>query len=581
MSKTYADFLIDTLAKQGVRHIYGLVGDSLNPIVDAVRRHKDMEWIHVHNEESAAFAAGAESLVTGELAVCAASCGPGNTHLVQGLYDAHRNGARVLALATHIPSEEIGTGFFQETHPQEVLKECSGYIEVAHTAKQGQRILHTAIQNSIGNKQVSTLVIPGNIAAENVDEPVSGGVVARKKGQMIPDAAGVDKLVAAIDKAEKITLFVGAGSAGAHDEIIDLATHLHAPIGHALGGKEVIQYDNPYDVGMSGLLGYGACYDACQDADLLLMLGTDFPYVDFLPDGSDVVIAQVDNNPEHLGRRAVLSHAICGDVLPTVNALLEKTKKKTDRSFLDAMLKKHERELTHVVDAYTKNVEKHTPIHPEFLADQIDELLDDDAVVTVDTGMCNVWAARYINPTGRNRVIGSWKHGTMANALAQAIGVQQADRNRQVVSFSGDGGLAMLMGELLTVRRNNLPVKTVVFNNSSLGMVKLEMLVEGMPEFGTDHDGVDYAGAAEALGIPSVRITDPKKARQQLKEALEMDGPVLIDVITDPNALSMPPTLEFEQLKGFALAAGRTVLDGGVGKMLSMARSNLRNIPRP
>lgn len=578
MARNYARQLVDTLEKQGVERIFGLVGDSLNPIVDAVS-DSSIEWIHVRNEEAAAFAAEAESLVTGKLAVCAASCGPGNTHLVQGLYDAHRNGARVLALASHIPSRQIGSSFFQETHPEMLFKECSGYCEMVNSAVQGGVVLHHAIQSTMAGKGVSVLVIPGDVATyETPDDTFVSSKIASGRPVVYPDPVEAADLAQAINEAKTVTLFVGSGARYAREQVLALAEKIKAPIGHALGGKMYIQYDNPFDVGMSGLLGYGAAHDASHEADLLILLGTDFPYNDFLPKGN---VAQVDIDGSHIGRRTKVSHPVIGDVAATIANILPHVDEKTDRTFLDRMLHEHYRKLNHVVEAYTKNIAKQKPLHPEFLADIIDEEAADDAVFTVDTGMCNVWGARYITPNGKREQLGSFRHGTMANALPQAIGAQAADRNRQVITFSGDGGLSMLLGELLTVKLHNLPVKMFVFNNSSLGMVKLEMLVQGMPEFETDHEPVNFAKIAEAAGIKHIRIEDPKKARKEIREALDFDGPVLVDMATDPNALSIPPTLTFEQLLGFSRAATRTVFGGGVGQMVSMARSNIRNIPRP
>ena len=576
MARSYAEQLVATLEKQGIRRIYGLVGDSLNPIVDAVRQ-SDIEWVHVRNEEAAAFAAGADSLTTGELAVCAASCGPGNTHLIQGLYDANRNGAKVLAIASHIPSRQIGSTFFQETHPESIFQECSGYCEMVHSAEQGAVVLHHAIQSTMAGNGVSVLVIPGDVTTQEADDDTfTDSVISTGRPVVYPDPREAAALAQAINEAKSVALFVGAGVKDARKEVLELAQKVKAPIGHALGGKMYIQYDNPFDVGMSGLLGYGAAHDATNDADLLILLGTDFPYNDFLPKHN---VAQVDINGSHIGRRTKISYPVVGDVAATLANILPSVEEKTDRSFLDKMLKEHYRKLNHVVEAYTKDVDKQTPLHPEYLADIIDDEADDDAIFTVDTGMCNVWGARYITANGKRQQIGSFRHGTMANALPQAIGAQAANPDKQVITFSGDGGLSMLMGELLTVKLHNLPVKMFVFNNSSLGMVKLEMLVQGLPEFQTDHAPVNYAKIAEAAGIKCIRIEDPKKARKQIKEAMAFDGPVLIDMITDPNALSLPPTLTFEQLLGFSKAATRTVFGGGVGKMLGMAKSNLRNIP--
>ena len=583
MARTYADQLVDTLEAQGVKRIYGLVGDSLNSIVDAVRR-SSIEWVHVHNEESAAFAAGAESLLTGELAVCAGSCGPGNTHLIQGLYDSHRNGAKVLALASHIPSRQIGGQFFQETHPEILFKEASGYCEMVNSADQGAVITHNAIQSTMAGNGVSVLVIPGDLAsAEAENEQFTESVISAGNPITFPDPAEAAALTQAINEAEKVTFFVGVGARYARKEVLELAEKVKAPVGHALGGKMYIQYDNPFDVGMSGLLGYGAAHDAMNEADLLILLGTDFPYADFLPQGGpgDTKVAQVDINGAHIGRRTKVSYPVTGDVAATIANILPHVEEKTDRSFLDKMLKQHHKKLTQVIDAYTSNIEKMTPLHPEFVADVIDEEAAQDAVFTVDTGMCNVWGARYITPNGQREQIGSFRHGSMANALPHAIGAQFADRDRQVISFNGDGGLAMLLGELLTVKLHNLPVKTFVFNNSSLGMVKLEMLVEGMPEFETDHEQLNFADIAAGMGIKSIRVEKPKEVRKAVREALAYDGPVLVEFVTDPNALSIPPTLSIDQLLGFSKAAARTVFDGGVGHMVDMAASNLRNIPRP
>lgn len=575
MARNFAQQLVDTLEARGVERIYGVVGDSLNPIVDAIHS-SSIEWIHVRNEEAAAFAAGAESLLTGRLAVCAGSCGPGNLHLLQGLYDAHRNGAQVLALASHIPSNQIGSNFFQETHPEVLFSECSGYCEMVNSADHGARILHHAIQSTTAGEGVSVLVIPGDVAKQDAgDDMFLDSAIATGRPVLYPDAREAAELVAAINAAEKVTLFCGAGVRDAREQVLALAEKIKAPVGHAFGGKMHIQYDNPFDVGMSGLLGYGACHDAMHEADLLILLGTDFPYTEFLPTTN---VAQVDIRAANIGKRTTVKHPVVGDVGATIDNILPHLTVKTDRSFLDAMLTKHADTLEKVVDAYTKDVDKHVPVHPEFLAHVLDELAADDAVFTVDTGMCNVWAARYLTPNGRRTEIGSFRHGTMANALPHAIGAQFADRTRQVISLNGDGGLGMLLGELLTVKLHDLPLKMVVFNNSSLGMVKLEMLVEGMPQHGTDHEKVDFAAIAAAAGIHSVLIDDPATLREQLAAALAHPGPVLIDVRTDPDALSIPPSITWEMLIGFSRAATRSVFDGGVGDMVHLARANLRNI---
>ncbi|MFH8791820.1 pyruvate dehydrogenase [Streptomyces sp. NPDC017941] len=577
--KNVAEQFVDILVRAGVTRLYGVVGDSLNPVVDAIRRTRGIDWIQVRHEETAAFAAGAEAQVTGSLAACAGSCGPGNLHLINGLYDAHRSMAPVLALASQIPSSEIGLGYFQETHPDQLFRECSHYCELISSPQQMPRLLHTAIQHAVGRSGVSVVSLPGDIASAAAPDKAAETALVTSRPSVRPGDAEIDELAAMIDEADKVTLFCGSGTAGAHAEVMEFAEKIKSPVGHALRGKEWIQYDNPYDVGMSGLLGYGAAYEATHECDLLIMLGTDFPYNAFLPD--DVKIAQVDVRPENLGRRSRLDLAVWGDVRETLRCLTPRVAAKRNRKFLDKMLKKHADALEGVVKAYTRKVEKHVPIHPEYVASVLDDLADDDAVFTVDTGMCNVWAARYLSPNGKRRIIGSFSHGSMANALPQAIGAQFTDRKRQVVSMSGDGGFTMLMGDFLTLVQYDLPVKVVLFNNSSLGMVELEMLVAGLPSHGTGNHNPDFAAVARAAGAYGVRVEKPKQLAGALKDAFAHKGPALVDIVTDPNALSIPPKISSDMVTGFALSASKIVLDGGVGRMVQMARSNLRNVPRP
>ncbi|QIS14011.1 pyruvate dehydrogenase [Nocardia arthritidis] len=575
---TTADVLVRDLIAHGVSRIYGIVGDSLNPIVDAVRRTDGIEWVHVRHEEAAAFAAAAEAQLTGQLAVCAGSCGPGNLHLINGLFDAHRSGAPVLAIASHIPLAQIGTRYFQETHPQQLFAECSHYSEMVSTPEQLPRLLRIAMQTALGAGGVSVLTIPGDVSGRRAPSNAVGHSACAVRSPLVPAPAQIEELARVLDNADKVMLFCGGGVADAHDETIALADALAAPVGHSLRGKQWIQYDNPFDVGMSGLLGYGACYEAMHEADCVVLLGTDFPYDDFLPQRRTV---QIDRDLTRFARRTPLDLAVHGDVKATVAQLLPLLRPRTDRSFLHRMLHEHARRLEKVVGAYTGKIADRTPIHPEYAAAVLDEEAAGDAVFTVDTGMGNVWAARYLTPNGQRRVIGSFWHGSMANALPHAIGAQLAYPGRQVISLSGDGGLSMLLGELLTLKTYDLPVKVVVFNNASLGMVKLEMMVEGYPDYGTDHPAVDFSAIATACGIPSVRIDHPGDLAKGLRTVLETPGPALLEVVTDPNALSIPPRITGEMLRGFALSSGRTVLDGGVGKMIDMARSNLRNIPRP
>ncbi|WP_032393149.1 pyruvate dehydrogenase [Rhodococcoides fascians] len=583
MSTTVADQLVRGLVDAGVRRIYGIVGDSLNPVVDAVRRtggsaKGGIDWIHVRHEEAAAFAASADAQTTGTLAVCAGSCGPGNLHLINGLFDAHRSGAPVLAIASHIPSSEIGSGYFQETHPDRLFVECSLYNEFVSTAEQAPRVFRAAINAAITGGGVSVVTLPGDIAelsAAGAMDPIA----IPSTPVVTPPAADIQQLADAINNAEKVAIFAGYGVKGSHDEVVAFADTIGAPVGHSLRGKEFIQYDNPYDVGMTGLLGYGAAHAGIHDADLLILLGTDFPYQQFLPE--DVATAQIDIDPTKLGRRTSVKYPIHGDVRATLNALAPLVTRKTDRRYAEKWLDKHNDLMGKTVGAYTRNAEKLVPIHPEFAASVLDDLADDDTVFTTDTGMCNVWTARYINPTGRRAFVASMLHGSMANALPHAIGAQFAHPGRQVVSISGDGGFSMMLSELLTVAMYKLPVKIVMFDNSTLGMVKAEMLVDGLPDFGVDVPQVDYTGIAKAAGIHAQRVDQPGDIRGALETAFATDGPALVQLITDPLALSVPPTLTGEQLKGFALAMSKVVLNGGVGEAVRMAKSNLRNVPRP
>lgn len=576
-----AEQLVAQLQEAGVKRIYGIVGDSLNPVVDAVRRtggsaKGGIDWIHVRHEEAAALAAGADAQVTDELVACAGSCGPGNLHLINGLYDANRSRAKVVAIASHIPSAQIGQDYFQETHPDRLFNECSVYSELISTTDQAPKVVAAAIRHATSAPGVAVITLPGDVADEEATAEAPHFVPVTP-GAICPDEAGVHALADEINKAGKIAIFGGAGTKGAHDEVIALAEKVGAPVGHSLRGKEYLQYDNPYDVGMTGLLGYGAAAAGMEDADLMIMLGTDFPYDQFLPDTRTV---QIDRDPTVLGRRTQVDLPIHGDVKATLERVLPLVKQKKGTKYLDKVLAKHSKLMDKAVGAYTRDVEKHLPIHPEYAASILDEVADPDAIITADTGMCNVWAARYLRPLGTRRLLGSFLHGSMANAMPQALGAQFAAPDRQVISVSGDGGLSMLLGDLLTIRAYNLPVTVVVFNNSTLGMVKLEMLVDKLPDFGVDVPEVDYAAIASAMGFWSQRVEEPADVKHALTAALNHDGPALIDLITDPNALSIPPKISSKQVFGFATAMSKIVLGGGAGEAVSMARSNLRNIPR-
>ena len=576
-----AEQIVAQLVDAGVHRIYGIVGDSLNPIVDAVRKtggsaKGGIDWIHVRHEEAAAFAASAEAQLTGKLAVCAGSCGPGNLHLINGLYDANRTGAPVLAIASHIPSVQIGSTYFQETHPDRVFEECSVYNELISSAAQSPRTVNSAIRHAVGLGGVAVITLPGDITDLKAVEHVPTYAPVRP-ATLTPNPADIDEAAALLNKADKVAIFAGAGVEGAHDEVIALADALKAPIGHSLRGKHFIQYDNPFDVGMTGLLGYGAAAEGMNDADVLILLGTDFPYDQFLPDTPTI---QVDTHAEKLGRRTDVGLAIHAQVKPFIEALLPHLRAGRSDSFLKAKIKKHAEIMHAPVGAYTRNVEKMRPIHPEYAAHLLNETAAKDAIFTADTGMCNVWTARYIDPLGTRRIIGSLLHGSMANALPMALGAQVAYPDRQVVSVSGDGGLSMLLGELITAKMYDLPVKVVVFNNSTLGMVKLEMLVNGLPDFQTDVPDTNYAEIARAIGFHAERVEDASRLEGAYREAFAAPGPALVEVITDPNALSLPPAITGGQVVGFATAMSKIVLNRGIAEAFSMATSNMRNIPR-
>lgn len=576
-----AEQLVSQLIDAGVHRVYGIVGDSLNPVVDAIRKSGGskkggIDWVHVRHEEAAAFAAAAEAQLTGKLAVCAGSCGPGNLHLINGLYDAQRSAAPVLAIASHIPSVQIGQMYFQETHPDRLFNECSVYNEMISSAEQAPRVVNAAIRHAVELSGVSVISLPGDVSDLKATSP-SPKYVPSRRPVLSPNEEDVRQLADVLNRAKKVAIFAGAGVEGAHDEVIELADVLKAPIGHTLRGKDFIQYDNPFDVGMTGLLGYGAAAEGMNDADVLIMLGTDFPYDQFLPDTFTV---QVENHPEKLGRRTDISLPIHSDVKPLIAALLPLLDRDRSDAFLKAKVKKHSKIMHSPIGAYTRNAEHMKPIHPEYAAHILNEVASKDAIFTADTGMCNVWTARYIDPLGTRRLIGSFLHGSMANALPHAIGAQVAFPNRQVISVSGDGGLSMLLGELVTARMYNLPIKVVVFNNSTLGMVKLEMLVNGLPDYGTDVHDVNYAEVASAIGFHGERVTEPSRLRGALQEAFAYNGPALIEVMTDPNALSLPPEIRSGQVIGFATAMSKIVLNRGAGEAVAMATSNMRNIPR-
>jgi pyruvate dehydrogenase (quinone) len=574
MAHRLADQLISRLVEAGVERIYGVVGDSLNPVTDALRLNNKVKWIHVRNEEAGAFAAGAEAQLTGKLAACAGSCGPGNLHLINGLFDAHRSNAPVLAIASHIPSSEIGTGYFQETHPQNLFQECSHYCEMISNPAQFERVLHIAMQNAIGQGGVGVIVLPGDLAGMEVPADTGSRSLVTQRPSIRPGQKDLAKLADLINSSKKVALFCGIGCEGAHDEVVALAEKVKAPVAHSYRGKPFIEYDNPYDVGMTGMIGFGMAYEAIHECDLLLLLGTDFPYDKFLP--TKCKIAQIDIRVERLGRRSKLDLGIWGDVGETLQALMPMLEGKQSRDYLQTTLSKHKDKMSKM-NVYVDHVGTRTPMHPEPVAAILSELAAPDAIFTADTGMCNVWSARYIKSTKDRRIIGSFNHGSMANALPQSIGAQCAYPGRQVISMSGDGGFAMLMGDLLTITQYDLPIKVLVFDNGALGMVKLEMETGGFPDYQTDLKNPNFAKMAEAIGMMGVRIENPADLTSGIKKALAHNGPALIDVVTDPNALSIPSHADKSQAVGFALAIGKMVLAGNLDEVMDTIKGNIRH----
>ena len=565
-----AQQLATTLEQAGIKRIWGLTGDSLNGLTDALRSMDSIEWMHVRHEEVAAFAAGAEAAATGELTVCAGSCGPGNLHLINGLFDCHRNHVPVLAIAAQIPSSEIGLNYFQETHPQELFKECSHFIELVSNPEQMPQVLHRAMRSAILNRGVAVVVIPGDVSLLEVEDKLKPWP-ALHAPRTLPAQQDLQRLTEILQDSQKVTLLCGSGCAGAHDQVVALADALGAPVVHALRGKEHVEWDNPFDVGMTGLIGFSSGYHAMLDCDTLIMLGTDFPYRQFYP--TDAKIIQVDRDPQALGRRATLDLGIAADVSETIDALLPRLTRKTDRSFLDTSLKHYEK-ARQGLDDLAQPSKTNRPIHPQYVARLLSELADDDAIFTADVGSPTVWAARYLKMNGKRRLIGSFNHGSMANAMPQAIGAQAAFPGRQVISMSGDGGFTMLMGDFISLAQLNLPVKLIVFNNSSLGFVALEMKAAGYLDTGTELKNPDFAAMSNAMGILGIRVEQSEDLEPALRRALAHDGPVLVDVVTATQELVMPPSIKLEQAKGFSLYMLKAVMSGRGDEVIELARTN-------
>ena len=576
MAKLVADQFAETLAAAGVKRIYGIVGDSLNGLTNSLRRQGKIEWVHVRHEEVAAFAAGADAHLTGELAVCAGSCGPGNLHLINGLFDCHRSRLPVLAIAAQIPSGEIGAGYFQETHPEILFKECSHYCELISGANQMPRALEIAIRQAVGNRGVSVVVIPGDIAllpASDAPAPKAEGLLPGR-AVAIPQRADIDRLAALLNGDGRVTLLCGSGCQDARDQVLALADRLKAPIVHALRGKEYIEWENPFDVGMTGLIGFSSGYYAMLDCDVLLMLGTDFPYRQFYPHGAGVRIAQVDTRPENIGRRVPVDLGVVGDVCATLDALTPLINGNRSRAHLDQATQ-HYRKARKDLDALAVGPTGKRLIHPQQITKALSDQAAEDAVFTCDVGLPTVWAARYLTMNSKRRLIGSFWHGSMANAMAQSIGAQAAFPDRQVISLSGDGGFTMLMGDFLSLAQLGLPVKVVVFNNSALGFIEIEQKSSGFLDFGTSFKNPNFAAMAEASGVRGIRIEDPADVDKGIAAALAHDGPVLVDAVVSRMVLPIPPAITAEMAKGFTLYMLKAVFGGRAEDLVDLARTNL------
>ena len=570
--KTIAHLLVDTLVASGVKRIYGLAGDSLNGITESLRTRKDIQWVPVRHEESAAFAAGAEAHLDGQLAVCAGSCGPGNLHLINGLYDCHRSRVPVLAIASQIPSSELGSNYFQETHPEHLFAQCSHFCELVSQPEQMPRILEIAIQTAITRRGVAVIILPGDIALRVSVEGNLRLHFAEPKPDIGPSDNELTELANMLNNSKKITILAGAGCADAHLELISMADRLKAPIVHTVRGKEFVEFDNPFDVGMTGLIGYSSGYHAMMNCDLLLMVGTDFPYRQFYPTKAKIV--QIDIRGEQLGRRARLDFGVVGDTKSTLRMLLPKLPGNRDDSHLSAALEQF-RSARKKLDELALEKAGTTYIHPQYVTRVLDELADKSAIFSCDVGTPTIWAARYLTMNGTRRLLGSFIHGSMASALPQAIGAQACHTGRQVIALSGDGGIAMLMGDILSLRQSQLPVKVIVFKNNALAFVELEMKAAGIREFATDLHNPDFARMAEAAGLLGLTAATPEQVRPMIAQALEHDGPALVEVIVHRQELSMPPTISLDQAAGFSLFMIKSLLSGHGDEIVDLAKINL------
>ena len=565
---TVAELLIDALADHGVTQVWGVVGDALNPVTDAIRREERIEWVGVRHEEAGAFAASAQAQLTDRLAVCMGTVGPGAIHLLNGLYDAKKSHAPVLAICGQVPRGEIGTDFFQEVDNDTLFSDVAVFTATVTSPDQLPGLIEQAGNAALHERGVAVLTLPGDVGGLDLPKGTAVPRFVTDRPPAAPSHEALARAAAAVNDAGRVTLLVGQGARHARAEVLELAERLSAPMVITLKGKEGLEDDNPYEVGQSGLLGNHASAVAFDGCDLLLMVGTDFPYKEFFPKGKAVV--QLDANGTHIGRRTPVDHPVVGDARLGLQALLPMLEPKPDRAHLDkarssydAWRERQQQFLDPGYDRKPKGLLRRkvdnpdSRIRPELLAALVDRYAADDAVFTTDTGMATTWLARFVRMRGSRRLLGSFNLGSMANAMPQALGAQGLDRQRQVVAFCGDGGLSMLMGDLITAVSHDLPVKLVVFDNGRLGMVKLEMEQVGLPEFGTVLHNPDFARVAEAVGMRGIRVERPRDVEAAVREALEHDGPVLVDVLTNPDEIAVPPKPTLEQGWGFAIAKSK------------------------
>lgn len=574
MEKKVADQLVEILVDAGIKRIYAVTGDSLNELNRAIKKNGKIQWIHVRNEEAGAFAAAAEAELEG-IACCAGSSGPGHVHLINGLYEANRANVPVIAIASTCGTREFGTDYFQETNITKLFDDCSVYNQIATLPEQAPRMLQRAIQNAISKKGVAVFGLPGDLESKPAEDILSSLKVYQNEPILRPSDKELQELADVLNEHDKVTIYCGIGASKAHKDLVKLAGKLKAPVGYSFRGKMGIQYDNPYEVGMTGLLGLPSAFQSMHEADVVLLLGTDFPYANFMPSNKKII--QIDERADRLGRRAKVDMGFCGKIEDTLSVLLPLIEEKQDDSFLKKQLKKYDK-VKEDLDVYVKNPGKENLIHPEYVASVINNLAAKDAIFTVDTGMCCVWGARYIHATGERKMLGSFSHGTMANAMPMSIGASLSHPDRQIIAFCGDGGISMLLGDLATIYQYKLPVKLFVFNNRSLGMVKLEMEVDGIPDNETDMVNPDFAMIAMAMGFKGINVNKPEEVEGAVKEAFSSEGPVLVNVMTDPNSLALPPKIEWSQIKGMTTSMTKMMLGGNIKEVVDTIQSNIKHI---